>query len=676
VSWTAAPANRSKVIGYAVVSDPGARTCATTGDLNCVIDGLTNGQPYTFTVTATNGVGAGDASDPSAPVTPVAGDTYHPVDPVRLLDTRYGNGLSGKLVPATPRTFVIAGRASIPVGAKAITANATIVNAGSASSVYLGPSPLSHPPTTTINFNRLDTTAFGVTLALASDGSLSVTYMATSGSADLVLDVTGYFTADGTGDTYHPLTPARILDTRFGNGLSGRLKASVPRTFTVAGRGGVPLGATAVTGNLTVTDSTNSWAVYIGPDPIAKPASSTINFVKGQVRANSLTVALNHNGTVSVTYMSNGSNTTNLVFDVTGYYTADSTGATYIPTTPARVLDSRVGNGVSSKLVANTPRVFQVTGRGGIPATATAITGTISVVNQTSSYALFVGPTPIVKPSSSSLNFVRTDFTANGLTVALGPGGSLSVTYMAAARNTTNVVLDITGYFVPTAVEPVAWTTDLYDTRADRFQDPDYTACTAAATMSMLNDITYNGGASGLAWTATTAYATQESILAYERAHMTMLTTSFGTDPHGWRNALNYYGWGSMDAGVYRDVSYTSFDAAAKGAVSALAMYHKPVGILAVAGQHAEYITGYQVTGDDPRTGSMNFTVVGVDLTDPLAYNGHRDTWVTLEDWRSGSTWIKFAAYLETDSPYIDPVDGQIGYNEWYGKWVTIEPAK
>jgi hypothetical protein len=72
----------------------------------------------------------------------------------------------------------------------------------------------------------------------------------------------------------------------------------------------------------------------------------------------------------------------------------------------------------------------------------------------------------------------------------------------------------------------------------------------------------------------------------------------------------------------------------------------------------------------------MNFTVVGVDLTDPLAYNAHRDTWVSLADWESGSTWIRFSPYLETDSPYIDPVDGSIGYNEWHGKWVTIEPAK
>ena len=100
-----------------------------------------------------------------------------------------------------------------------------------------------------------------------------------------------------------PLNPARLLDTRVGNGLSGKFGAGVARHFSVAGRGGVPAGATAVTGNLTVTDQTSGWAVYLGPtdyDP-AHP-SSTINFLAGEVRANNVTVALGPGGTLSATY--------------------------------------------------------------------------------------------------------------------------------------------------------------------------------------------------------------------------------------------------------------------------------------------------------------------------------------------------------------------------------------
>jgi hypothetical protein len=138
----------------------------------------------------------------------------------------------------------------------------------------------------------------------------------------------GAFTAPGTppppdtsGASYVPIAPARLLDTRVGNGLAGKLSANTPATFTVSGRGGVPANASAVTGNLTVVDETSSWAVYLGPDPIANPTSSTINFVKGDIVANGVTVALSSSGTLSATYMAGAGATTDLVFDVTGYFT-------------------------------------------------------------------------------------------------------------------------------------------------------------------------------------------------------------------------------------------------------------------------------------------------------------------------------------------------------------------
>jgi hypothetical protein len=227
-----------------------------------------------------------------------------------------------------------------------------------------------------------------------------------------------------------------------------------------------------------------------------------------------------------------------------------------------------------------------------------------------------------------------------------------------------------------TASASTTWSLDLYNSRAERWQDPDYAACTAASTESMLNTIADDGSASAFVWAATTSYSTQESILAYERAHMTMLPSSAGSDPHGWRNALNYYGWGSINAGVYRDASYGSFDAAARAAVSAMARTHKPVGILAHAGGHAEFVTGYVVTGADPKTGSMAFSIISVDLTDPLRSDGRRDTSITLAQWRSGGTWVRFSAYKETDSPYTDPIDGHVGRSEWYGKWVILEPVR
>ena len=72
VSWNAPVSNGGAAIsGYTVTSAPGAKTCTSTAlDTHCTVTGLTNGTPYTFTVTAANSAGNSPASDPSASVTP------------------------------------------------------------------------------------------------------------------------------------------------------------------------------------------------------------------------------------------------------------------------------------------------------------------------------------------------------------------------------------------------------------------------------------------------------------------------------------------------------------------------------------------------------------------------------------------------------------------------------
>jgi len=122
------------------------------------------------------------------------------------------------------------------------------------------------------------------------------------------------------GATYHALTPTRILDTRDGTGLWGAFSSHVARTFGVTGHGGVPSNATAVTGNLTVTQQTSLGYLYIGPTAMNNPTSSTLNFPLGDDRANGVTVALSGTGTLSVTYASTTGSTAQVIFDVTGYF--------------------------------------------------------------------------------------------------------------------------------------------------------------------------------------------------------------------------------------------------------------------------------------------------------------------------------------------------------------------
>ena len=161
-----------------------------------------------------------------------------------------------------------------------------------------------------------------MTVALGTGGTLSITFVAPSNgpTAHAIFDVTGYFTSDMSGATYVPLTPNRVLDTRDGTGgLAGPFTNHAARTFTV---GGVPSGAIAVTGNLTVTGQTSSGYLFIGPVATDNPSSSTLNFPVGDDRANAVTVALGSGGTLSITFVAPSSGpSAHAIFDVTGYFT-------------------------------------------------------------------------------------------------------------------------------------------------------------------------------------------------------------------------------------------------------------------------------------------------------------------------------------------------------------------
>jgi hypothetical protein len=70
VCWDAVVPIGSPISGYTVTARPGGRTVTTGGSATYVwLTGLTNGTAYTFTVTATNGVGTSTASAPSTAVT-------------------------------------------------------------------------------------------------------------------------------------------------------------------------------------------------------------------------------------------------------------------------------------------------------------------------------------------------------------------------------------------------------------------------------------------------------------------------------------------------------------------------------------------------------------------------------------------------------------------------------
>jgi hypothetical protein len=271
---------------------------------------------------------------------------------------------------------------------------------------------------------------------------------------------------------------------------------------------------------------------------------------------------------------------------------------------------------------------------------------------------------------------------------------------MRAVRPAIMALLVALAAIVPgPAAASGTWSRNLYVPGAFLYQDPYYTACTAASAMFMLNLVAAQGtGGDGFAWTpyrvkhnAADPADTRDmlSILAFERANDTLRSTSAGSDAHGWRNALNAYGWGEAamtDPGrmVYADRAYRTFSGAVRAAVRAIARLGMPVGILGWAGGHAQVMTGYVVTGEDPAV-SNNFTVRYVYLSDPLRRSEIVNKRISLERLRTGPLRYRFQRYRESDSPYDDRYTAGVlrsaskperGPSEWYGRWTLVIPIR
>jgi hypothetical protein len=157
-------------------------------------------------------------------------------------------------------------------------------------------------------------------------------------------------------------------------------------------------------------------------------------------------VPLNSAGQLQVEYWGNPGQSTQFVFDVTGYFVPGLSGATFVPLAPGRVVDSRISQGFKGPLRMTTSTTFAVRGQVSVHLAAVAVVGNLTVTNQTAAGWLNAAPT--ATSATSTLNFPVGDNRANGFVSMLGPGGSLSVTYGGSGSSaTTQVVVDILGYY-------------------------------------------------------------------------------------------------------------------------------------------------------------------------------------------------------------------------------------
>jgi len=117
------------------------------------------------------------------------------------------------------------------------------------------------------------------------------------------------------------ITPCRIVDTRDATRPPGygppSLAAGVPRSFTIAGRCGIPAGAAAVSLNVTVVSPQGLGYVLLYPQGGSQPGVSTVNYVQGQTVANAAVVPLGAGGGITVAAAVSG---TDFLIDTNGYF--------------------------------------------------------------------------------------------------------------------------------------------------------------------------------------------------------------------------------------------------------------------------------------------------------------------------------------------------------------------
>ena len=126
--------------------------------------------------------------------------------------------------------------------------------------------------------------------------------------------------------------PYPSVDGEF-EGIGIRAAGSVTELL-VAGRGGVPVDASAVVLNVTVTEAVGPGFVTVWPCGVSRPTASNLNFGLGSTVPNAVVAKVGVGGRVCVFV----SNATHLVVDVNGFFPA---GAEFTALSPSRLLETR-----------------------------------------------------------------------------------------------------------------------------------------------------------------------------------------------------------------------------------------------------------------------------------------------------------------------------------------------
>ena len=364
---------------------------------------------------------------------------YHPVTPARALDTRTTGGAIGQ---GEIRSLGLLGQAGVPTtGVDAVAMNVTVTGGTAPSVLTVWPSGVARPLASNLNWPVGDTRANLVVSALGVLGAVSM--VNATGSVHVIVDVVGWYddggAAHATGSEYHPVTPARILDTRDGTGsVRAPIGPGSVRVLTVTGRGGVPAsGVTAAVINVTATDTTAPSFLTVWPGDVPRPTASSLNWPAGATRPNLVIAPLAADGTVS---LYNLAGQVSVVADVVGWY-GPAAGNAFVAQAPVRILDTRDS---AAPIRQGETRTVRATGGAGVPTWAAAVALNVTATGATAPTYFTVWPTGITKPLASSLNLGVGETVPNLVIVPVGTLGNVSIYNNTGSAH---VVVDVVGWF-------------------------------------------------------------------------------------------------------------------------------------------------------------------------------------------------------------------------------------
>lgn len=379
------------------------------------------------------------------PVQPPGTTSFHPIAPTRIVDTRIGVGAPArKLGPESHLRVQVAGAGGIPgTGVTSVIANVTAVDPTTAMFFTVYPGGTTRPGTSNLNGAPGRPVPNLVVMGLGDDGCIEV--FNSHGETHCLVDVFGYVdtTASG-GATFHPVTPARLFDSRTGDGVRAGVFAPGDHVdIDVAGRAGVPAsGATAVVLNLTAVGPDRDGHLRVTPTGRPPAETSNVNFGPGDTVPNLVVCEVGTGGRLTIDAAVAA---THVVGDVFGYFAVG--GDRLVTTPPRRLLDSRDGTGAPRRPIGPSGHVDLVVGGvGGVPADASAVILNVTATGVAAASHVSVWPKGGGEPSTSNLNLHAGQTVANLVICRIGEDRSVSLGNPIAD---CDLIADVLGYFVP-----------------------------------------------------------------------------------------------------------------------------------------------------------------------------------------------------------------------------------